>query len=126
MKNYIDNEIYFSYTSYRTTISFQTKYYPHYPPIHEIGGFYFWKKPPFSENAENKPFGLYNILSEFNICKQKYINDLISCKKSLEIKGIIQNAPKTEQFFILYREKFNKSNFLFYRYCILVKKDYNE
>jgi hypothetical protein len=80
----------------------------------------------FFRNAENKPFGLYNILSEFNICKQKCKNDLILNKKSLEIKGIVQNAPKMKQFFVLYREKFNKSNFLFYRYCILVKKDYNE
>jgi hypothetical protein len=81
---------------------------------------------PFLRNAENKPFGLYNILSEFNICKQKCENDSILGDKSIEIKGIMQNAPKTEQFFILYREKFNKSNFLFYRYCILVKKDYNK
>ena len=41
------------------------------PPIHEIGGFYFSEKMLFFRNAENKPFGLYNILSEFNICKQK-------------------------------------------------------
>ena len=30
-----------------------------------------------------------------------------------------------EQFFILYREKFNKSNFLFHIYCISGEIGYN-
>ena len=45
--------------------------------------------------------------------------------ESLEIKAMDKNVQKSEQFFDGKYKKFNKSNFLFYTYCISMKKVYN-
>ena len=70
--------------------------------------------------------GLYNILFEFSISKQKCVKYLFWDKKSLEIKGVMQNAPKMKQFLCVNHKKFNKSNFLFHNYCISDKMGYND
>ena len=44
----------------------------------------------------------------------------------IEIKAFVKNARKNKQFSFGKHKKFNKSNFLFYIYCIFRKVGYNE
>lgn len=44
----------------------------------------------------------------------------------IENKGFVKIAWENEQFSSVKHKKFNKSNFLFYIYCIFQKVGYNE
>lgn len=71
-------------------------------------------------------FGLEKIFFLFNICKQNVGKIVFFGLEFIENKGFVKIAWENEQFSSVKHKKFNKSNFLFYIYCIFRKVGYNE